>query len=66
MDINDILIFDTVFFLTAMEPKVIMMSALGRALYPGMLYDCRSDAFIPGKLLIYGVIKCLTVSIIHA
>ncbi|XP_053471963.1 cytolytic toxin-alpha-like [Ictalurus furcatus] len=34
-----------------MEPKIIMMSALGRALYPGMLYDCRMDSFIPGVTL---------------
>ncbi|KAG7315928.1 hypothetical protein KOW79_020794 [Hemibagrus wyckioides] len=34
-----------------MEPKIIEMAALGRALYPGMLYDCRNDAFIPGITL---------------
>ncbi|XP_062866930.1 stonustoxin subunit beta-like [Trichomycterus rosablanca] len=34
-----------------MEPKVIEMAALGRALHPGMLYDCRSDSFIPGVTL---------------
>ncbi|KAK3521065.1 hypothetical protein QTP86_027783 [Hemibagrus guttatus] len=34
-----------------MEPKIIQMAALGRALYPGMLYDCRSDTFIPGVTL---------------
>ncbi|XP_060754950.1 verrucotoxin subunit beta-like [Neoarius graeffei] len=34
-----------------MEPKIIQMAALGRALYPGMLYDCRSDSFIPGVTL---------------
>ncbi|XP_046693712.1 verrucotoxin subunit beta-like [Silurus meridionalis] len=27
------------------------MAALGRALYPGMLYDCRTDSFIPGVTL---------------
>ncbi|KAI4881947.1 hypothetical protein NFI96_017379 [Prochilodus magdalenae] len=27
------------------------MAALGRPLYPGMLYDCRSDSFIPGVTL---------------
>ncbi|XP_022532938.2 cytolytic toxin-alpha-like [Astyanax mexicanus] len=27
------------------------IAALGRALYPGMLYDCRSDTFIPGVTL---------------
>ncbi|KAI4881951.1 hypothetical protein NFI96_017378 [Prochilodus magdalenae] len=30
-----------------MDPKMIEMAALGRALYPGMLYDCHSDSFIP-------------------
>ncbi|XP_066511696.1 verrucotoxin subunit beta-like [Hoplias malabaricus] len=34
-----------------MEPKIIEMAALGRALYPGMLYDCRRDNFIPGVTL---------------
>ncbi|KAL6481717.1 hypothetical protein MHYP_G00097970 [Metynnis hypsauchen] len=34
-----------------MEPKVIEIAALGRALYPGMLYDCRSDSIIPGFTL---------------
>ncbi|XP_062866927.1 stonustoxin subunit beta-like [Trichomycterus rosablanca] len=34
-----------------MEPKVIEMAALGRTLHPGMLYDCRSDSFIPGVTL---------------
>ncbi|KAF5909282.1 verrucotoxin subunit beta-like, partial [Clarias magur] len=34
-----------------MEPKIIKMEALGRALYPGMLYDCRTDSFIPGVTL---------------
>ncbi|XP_036420761.1 verrucotoxin subunit beta-like [Colossoma macropomum] len=34
-----------------MEPKTIEMAALGRALYPGMLYDCRRDSFIPGVTL---------------
>ncbi|KAI4881941.1 hypothetical protein NFI96_017381 [Prochilodus magdalenae] len=37
--------------LQIMEPKTIEMAALGRALYPGMLYDCRSDSFIPGVTL---------------
>lgn len=36
-------------FLTAMEAKIIEIAALGRALHPGMLYDCRSDSVIPGK-----------------
>ncbi|KAK3550479.1 hypothetical protein QTP86_029424 [Hemibagrus guttatus] len=31
-----------------MEPKFIQIAALGRALHPGTLYDCRSDSFIPG------------------
>ncbi|XP_060764608.1 cytolytic toxin-alpha-like [Neoarius graeffei] len=31
-----------------MESKTIEMAALGRALHPGTLYDCRSDALIPG------------------
>uniref|UniRef100_A0A3B4EB21 SNTX thioredoxin-like domain-containing protein n=1 Tax=Pygocentrus nattereri TaxID=42514 RepID=A0A3B4EB21_PYGNA len=39
------------FILTVMEPKTIEMAALGRALYPGMLYDCRRDSFIPGVTL---------------
>ncbi|XP_076839553.1 verrucotoxin subunit beta-like [Brachyhypopomus gauderio] len=34
-----------------MNPKFIEISALGRPLYPGMLYDCRSDSFIPGVTL---------------
>ncbi|XP_072513009.1 cytolytic toxin-alpha-like [Salminus brasiliensis] len=36
-----------------MEPKkaALEMAALGRSLYPGMLYDCRSDSFIPGVTL---------------
>ncbi|KAK1155442.1 stonustoxin subunit beta-like [Acipenser oxyrinchus oxyrinchus] len=29
----------------------IEMAALGRALFPGMLYDCRNDSFIPGVTL---------------
>ncbi|XP_060751588.1 cytolytic toxin-alpha-like [Tachysurus vachellii] len=31
-----------------MEPKFIQIAALGRALHPGTLYDCRNDSFIPG------------------
>ncbi|XP_060764607.1 neoverrucotoxin subunit beta-like [Neoarius graeffei] len=31
-----------------MEAKIIEMAAVGRALHPGMLYDCRSDSVIPG------------------
>ncbi|XP_018603821.1 stonustoxin subunit beta-like isoform X1 [Scleropages formosus] len=34
-----------------MEPLCIQIAALGRPLYPGMLYDCRSDSFIPGVTL---------------
>ncbi|XP_072513012.1 verrucotoxin subunit beta-like [Salminus brasiliensis] len=34
-----------------MDSKTIEMAALGRALHPGMLYDCRSDSFIPGVTL---------------
>ncbi|MGH0168364.1 UNVERIFIED_CONTAM: hypothetical protein FKN15_054568 [Acipenser sinensis] len=34
-----------------MDSKTIEMAALGRALFPGMLYDCRSDSFIPGVTL---------------
>ncbi|MGH0151307.1 UNVERIFIED_CONTAM: hypothetical protein FKN15_034086 [Acipenser sinensis] len=31
--------------------STIEMAALGRALFPGMLYDCRNDSFIPGVTL---------------
>ncbi|KAI1893296.1 hypothetical protein AGOR_G00122240 [Albula goreensis] len=34
-----------------MDSKVIEVAALGRPLHPGMLYDCRSDTFIPGVSL---------------
>ncbi|XP_048050890.1 stonustoxin subunit alpha-like isoform X2 [Megalobrama amblycephala] len=34
-----------------MASKPIEVAALGRPLYPGMLYDCRSDTFIPGVTL---------------
>ncbi|XP_042602133.1 cytolytic toxin-alpha-like [Cyprinus carpio] len=34
-----------------MESKPIEMAALGRPLFPGMLYDCREDSFIPGVTL---------------
>ncbi|XP_073683617.1 neoverrucotoxin subunit alpha-like [Garra rufa] len=34
-----------------MEPKPFEVAALGRPLFPGMLYDCRSDSFIPGVTL---------------
>uniref|UniRef100_A0A8C2IXZ8 SNTX thioredoxin-like domain-containing protein n=1 Tax=Cyprinus carpio TaxID=7962 RepID=A0A8C2IXZ8_CYPCA len=35
----------------AMASKPIEVAALGRPLFPGMLYDCRSDSFIPGVTL---------------
>ncbi|XP_067279247.1 neoverrucotoxin subunit alpha-like [Pseudorasbora parva] len=35
----------------ALASKPIEVAALGRPLYPGMLYDCRSDTFIPGVTL---------------
>ncbi|XP_051743093.1 cytolytic toxin-alpha-like [Ctenopharyngodon idella] len=38
-------------FLLAMESGPIEVAALGRPLYPGMLYDCRMDSFIPGVTL---------------
>ncbi|KAK7149146.1 hypothetical protein R3I94_008678 [Phoxinus phoxinus] len=31
--------------------QTIEVAALGRPLYPGMLYDCRKDSFIPGVTL---------------
>ncbi|CAM4654285.1 unnamed protein product [Leuciscus chuanchicus] len=34
-----------------MDSEPIEMAALGRPLYPGMLYDCRKDSFIPGVTL---------------
>ncbi|XP_047658995.1 uncharacterized protein LOC113663839 isoform X3 [Tachysurus fulvidraco] len=34
-----------------MDSKCLEIAALGRPLYPGMLYDCRSDSFIPGVTL---------------
>uniref|UniRef100_A0A673FRA8 Uncharacterized protein n=1 Tax=Sinocyclocheilus rhinocerous TaxID=307959 RepID=A0A673FRA8_9TELE len=34
-----------------MASKPIEVAALGRSLFPGMLYDCRSDSFIPGVSL---------------
>ncbi|XDV13713.1 hypothetical protein PO909_002070 [Leuciscus waleckii] len=34
-----------------MESKPMEVTALGRPLFPGMLYDCRSDCFIPGVTL---------------
>ncbi|RXN36682.1 verrucotoxin subunit beta-like protein [Labeo rohita] len=40
--------------LLILEPAMadtIEVAALGRPLYPGMLYDCRKDSFIPGVTL---------------
>ncbi|XP_051995212.1 stonustoxin subunit alpha-like isoform X1 [Xyrauchen texanus] len=34
-----------------MESETIEVAALGRPLFPGMLYDCRKDSFIPGVTL---------------
>ncbi|XDV43716.1 hypothetical protein PO909_012142 [Leuciscus waleckii] len=34
-----------------MESEPIKVAALGRPLFPGMLYDCRKDSFIPGVTL---------------
>ncbi|XDV36624.1 hypothetical protein PO909_006370, partial [Leuciscus waleckii] len=34
-----------------MQPQTIEVAALGRPLFPGMLYDCRKDTFIPGVTL---------------
>ncbi|KAI4896434.1 hypothetical protein NFI96_026901, partial [Prochilodus magdalenae] len=34
-----------------MKPQTIEIAALGRSLFPGMLYDCRRDSFIPGVTL---------------
>ncbi|KAB5513306.1 hypothetical protein PHYPO_G00249450 [Pangasianodon hypophthalmus] len=34
-----------------MDSRCMVMAALGRPLYPGMLYDCRSDSIIPGVTL---------------
>ncbi|XP_026118059.1 verrucotoxin subunit beta-like [Carassius auratus] len=34
-----------------MASKPIELAALGRPLFPGMLYDCRMDSFIPGVTL---------------
>ncbi|XP_026093251.1 stonustoxin subunit alpha-like isoform X2 [Carassius auratus] len=36
---------------TAMTSQAIELAALGRPLFPGMLYDCRKDSFIPGVTL---------------
>ncbi|KAB5513452.1 hypothetical protein PHYPO_G00249310 [Pangasianodon hypophthalmus] len=34
-----------------MDSRYMEIAALGRPLYPGMLYDCRRDSFIPGVTL---------------
>ncbi|KAG1935888.1 stonustoxin subunit beta [Pimephales promelas] len=34
-----------------MQSEPIKVAALGRPLFPGMLYDCRKDSFIPGVTL---------------
>ncbi|RXN09855.1 verrucotoxin subunit beta-like protein [Labeo rohita] len=36
---------------TSAMADTIEVAALGRPLYPGMLYDCRKDSFIPGVTL---------------
>ncbi|KAK2818121.1 hypothetical protein Q7C36_022054 [Tachysurus vachellii] len=41
----------TTFTAAAMDSRCMEIAALGRPLYPGMLYDCRSDFFIPGVTL---------------
>uniref|UniRef100_A0A671M3F2 Uncharacterized protein n=1 Tax=Sinocyclocheilus anshuiensis TaxID=1608454 RepID=A0A671M3F2_9TELE len=38
-------------FIKTMESKAFEVAALGRPLFPGMLYDCRTDSFIPGVTL---------------
>lgn len=38
------------FAASVMDSTCIVMAALGRPLYPGMLYDCRRDSFIPGTI----------------
>ncbi|KAF4075338.1 hypothetical protein AMELA_G00233300 [Ameiurus melas] len=38
-------------FQRLMDSSCIEIVALGRPLYPGMLYDCRRDSFIPGVTL---------------
>uniref|UniRef100_A0A8C2EDQ5 Fibronectin type-III domain-containing protein n=1 Tax=Cyprinus carpio TaxID=7962 RepID=A0A8C2EDQ5_CYPCA len=40
-----------VFCTTDMESEPTEIAALGRPLFPGMLYDCRKDSFIPGVTL---------------
>ncbi|XP_067299063.1 stonustoxin subunit alpha-like [Pseudorasbora parva] len=36
---------------SVLASKPIEVAALGRPLFPGMLYDCRTDTFIPGVTL---------------
>uniref|UniRef100_A0A8C2FZX9 Si:ch211-207b24.4 n=1 Tax=Cyprinus carpio TaxID=7962 RepID=A0A8C2FZX9_CYPCA len=38
-------------FTAAVSSETIEVAALGRPLFPGMLYDCRKDSFIPGVTL---------------
>jgi len=37
-------------FTAALASQTMKVPALGRPLFPGMLYDCRKDTFIPGAL----------------
>lgn len=41
-----------------MNSETIEVAALGRPLYPGMLYDCRNHSFIPGAVSTIHVKKC--------
>ncbi|XP_056311279.1 neoverrucotoxin subunit beta-like isoform X2 [Danio aesculapii] len=34
-----------------MASQTLVLAALGRSMFPGMLYDCRNDSFIPGVAL---------------
>ncbi|XDV26289.1 hypothetical protein PO909_030043, partial [Leuciscus waleckii] len=36
---------------SALTSQTIEVAAIGRPLFPGMLYDCRKDSFIPGVTL---------------
>ncbi|RXN37318.1 stonustoxin subunit alpha-like protein [Labeo rohita] len=45
------ILFVLAVFTTDMASKTIELAALGRPLFPGMLYDCREDSFIPGVTL---------------
>uniref|UniRef100_A0A8C1VEB9 Fibronectin type-III domain-containing protein n=1 Tax=Cyprinus carpio TaxID=7962 RepID=A0A8C1VEB9_CYPCA len=44
-------LFEYTFITTFMESVPTEMAALGRPLFPGMLYDCRKDSFTPGVTL---------------